>query len=74
MSIFKSLRYFHYLAATLLRTEINSGSNCYGAHIPCFFYCTEHYLVIAIRISKQFVMIQFDDEWNFMGVFPCYGA
>ena len=39
-----------------------------GTHVPCLLHCTEHDLVITVRISQQLVMVQLHDERNLMGV------
>ena len=72
VSILESLSDFHQLATTLFRTEIDSSANSRSSHIPCFFHCAEHHLIIRIRIGQQFIMIQFNHKRNFMGIFACH--
>ena len=74
MCIFECFGYFDQLAAALFRSKINSGAYSYRSHIPCFLDRTEHHLVVGRGIGQQFIVVQFDDKRNFMGVFASYRA
>src|SRR2546423_15520640 len=58
----------------LVGAEINGGADGGGAHIPGFAYGAESDLVKFIGKSEQLVVIDFDDERNFMRVLARNGA
>src|SRR5438552_2235220 len=59
---------FDDLAAALIGTEINGGADGGGAHVIGFFYGAEEDLVGFVGVGKEFVVIDFDDEGNFVSV------
>src|SRR5699024_5830280 len=72
MSTLKGACNFLNLAVRFLRAEIDGSSHRGSSHIIGALNRSEHNLVIGIRIGHQFVMIDLDDKWNFVGIFACY--
>src|SRR5690606_5791638 len=67
---FKRLSHLNDLTAGVLGTEINCSSHRGGSEIPCIPDAAKHNLVVLGRISKEFVVVEFNDEGDFMGVLP----
>ena len=72
--IFKRLGNLYQLTAALFRTEIDSGSDSYCPHVPCLLHGAKQHLVEAVRIRKQFIMIQLHNERYLMGILTRYGT
>ena len=72
--IFKRLGNLYQLTATLFRTEIDSSSDSYCPHVPCLLHGAKQHLVEAVRIRKQFIMIQLHNERYLMGILTRYGT
>ena len=63
------LRHFHNLPAALIRAKINGRADCRRAHVRCLLDGAEHDLVGLVRISEQFIMVDFDQERNLVRIF-----
>src|SRR5438045_1821506 len=72
MRVRENLCNFNNLPRALLRTKIDSGPDCCRAHLCCLPDSAKHDLVKFVRISEQFVMIHFHQEWYTMSILPGY--
>ena len=61
---------FDQLARAFFRTEVDGRANSNRAHIPCLFDLTEHDLIMFVGIGQQFVVVDFDEEGDFVGILP----
>src|ERR1035438_4834822 len=74
VSLGEGLAYFDDLAVALLGAEIDRGTDRGSTHVIGFLHGAEENLVELVGISEQFVVIQFDEEGNFVRVFPRHRA
>ncbi len=65
---------FDDLAVAIGAAEIDGGAHGGGAHVPGHFYGAEEDLVGFVGIGEEFVVIDFYEEGNFVGVFARDGA
>src|SRR5438552_440908 len=72
MSHGERLGHLNNLAGTLVRTEINRGSHCSSAHVESLLDRSEHDLIKLIGVGQQFVVIDFYQEGDLMGVFASH--
>src|SRR5687767_12095465 len=64
MRFFECSRYFLDLACCIIRTKIDSSTNCYGTKVPCISYRTKHDLISLVWIREKFVVSYLGNEWN----------
>lgn len=69
VSVFEGLGNFNELAGGVIGSEVDGGTNGDCAHIPGLFDLGEHHLVGLVGVGQKFVVIDFDHERNFVGVF-----
>ena len=68
------LRHFLDLAGRLIGTEIDRGAYGDSAHVPGFLHGAEHDLVELVRVRKEFVVVDLDDEWDLVRVLARNGG
>jgi uncharacterized protein len=72
--IFKSFGNFHDLPAGFFGAEIDRRAHGCRAHVVCLVNAREQNLIRFVRVRQQFVMIDLQDKWNAVGVFPRDGT
>ena len=68
------LRDLDQLAAALRRTEIDRGPDGLGAHVPGVAHRAEQHLVVGVGVRQQLVVVDLDDEGDFVRVSARHGA
>jgi hypothetical protein len=58
----------HRALERLGRAEVDGGTDCDGAQIPRLLHGTEQNLVVAVRVAQQFVVVDFANERDAVGV------
>ena len=56
------------LTAAFGRSEIDRGAHGDGTHFPRLFDRTEQYLIVTVGVGQQFVVVDFYDERNLVGI------
>src|SRR5262249_40072321 len=60
---------FDDLAIGLLRAEVDGGADSSRTHLVGFADGAEQHLIEFVGVGQQFVVVEFDDEGNLVGVF-----
>ena len=68
--LFEGFRDFDDLTTRLIGTEVNGRTNRNRPQIPCITHRAEHDLVELVWHGQQLVVVDLDDEWDAVGVFP----
>ena len=68
VSVGKGIRDFRYLARGFIRTEINRSADGHRAEVVGLLHGAEQNLIELVRQSQQFVVIDFDDKGNLVGI------
>src|SRR5690606_11585554 len=70
----KSIANLADLSATLIRPEINSRSDTLCAHGKCLINTGKQGLIMTVWVTEEFVVIQFKDEGQFVGILSSHRA
>src|SRR3990167_1337249 len=70
VGITERLRNLLYLTVAPLGAEVYGSPDGDRPHLKCLIDVREHYLVVFVRVSEEFVMIELYQKRNPMRVFP----
>src|SRR5438046_2613221 len=60
------------LALRFRGAEVNRRTNRHCPHVERLFHPPEEYLIVTVRVRKEFVVVEFEYERYLVGVFPCH--
>src|SRR3989338_5199103 len=74
MRSFECLRDLDNLLSGFARPKVNCRTDTFSSHVISLFNGSEHNLVEFVRVCKKLVMVDFNNEWNFVRVFLAHYA
>ncbi len=74
VGVFEGSGYFSDLVVAGIRSEIDGGANCNGSHFKGLINGSERNLIMGVRVAEKFVVIEFEQKGDLVGVFSRHGS